>query len=44
MPKINIGSTIWTVFYFRRAQRVPAEKTSKFGLGTITRRTQEGAR
>jgi hypothetical protein len=26
---INIGSTFSTFFYFRRAQRVPAEKTSK---------------
>ena len=28
----------------KRAQRVPAEKTSRLGLGTITRRTQEAAR
>ena len=27
-------------FYFRRAQRVPAEKTSKFGLNAINRRVR----
>jgi hypothetical protein len=26
------GSVFWTFFYFRRAQRDSAEKTSKFGL------------
>ena len=29
---IRIGSIIWTVFYFRRAQRDSAKKTLKSGL------------
>jgi hypothetical protein len=35
MFKISIASIFWTFFYFRRAQRVPAEKPSENRLDTI---------
>jgi hypothetical protein len=35
---INIGSIFYTIFYFRRAQRDSAEKTSKLRLDESTRR------
>jgi hypothetical protein len=35
----NMTNYLSTFFYFRRAQRVPAEKTSKLGLDVILWRT-----